>query len=195
MRKNPKFTATLVGCGSFVWVRVSGSASVSGCEYLGVRLSRNASVLECESLGVRMSRCVSVSECDCLVVRVSHSASISECKCLRVRGSWSASVSKCECLGMQVFRSATVSTCIRCSALHRKLKLRVICRSSIILGCVFIFCILRLCCWNVHRAKSSCAGSVAWRLSAQVHPAFQDLTRHVPISTPRSPGFAFSCSC
>ena len=67
--------------------------------------------------------------------------------------SWSASVSNFECLGMQVFRSATVSKCIRFSPLHRKLKLRVICRSSIILGCVFIFCILRLCCWNVRRAK------------------------------------------
>jgi len=60
--------------------------------------------------------------------------------------SWSASVSKCESLRMQVFRSATVSKCIRFSLLHRKLKLRVICRSSIILGCVFIFCILWLCC-------------------------------------------------
>jgi len=103
-------------------------------------VSRNASVLECESLGVPMSRCASVSECDCLVVRVSRSARVSECKCL-VQGSWSARVSKCECLGMQVFCSATVSKCIRFSLLHRNLKLRVICRSSIILGCVFIFCI------------------------------------------------------
>jgi len=34
----------------------------------------------------------------------------------------------------------------------------------------------------------SCAGSVAQRLSTQVHPAFQKLTRRVLISTPRSPG-------
>ena len=33
----------------------------------------------------------------------------------------------------------------------------------------------------------SCAGSVARRLSAQVHPAFQELTWRVPISTPWSP--------
>jgi len=137
---------------------VCQSSSIWECQCLRVRVSWSTSVSECECLGVRVSWSANVSVCKCLGVRLPRGASVSHCqclgiKCLRVRGSWSASVSKCKCLGMQVFHSATVSKCIRFSPLYRKLKLRVICRSSIILGCVFNFYILRLCCWNVHRAK------------------------------------------
>ena len=55
----------IVTCLACQGVRLSGGATVRGCDCQGVRLSGGATVRGCDCQGVRLSGGVTVSRCDC----------------------------------------------------------------------------------------------------------------------------------
>jgi len=125
---------------------------------------------------MQVSRSAIVSWCECLALPVSRNASASECKGLRVRASRSASVSECKCFVVPLSRSAL--DFLRCIGNWSS-------ESSAEVASSWGVSSIPTFCGSVAEMyterNSSCAGSVAWRLSVQVHPASQELTRRVPI--------------